>query len=185
MNRVANDIDASKTRVAPKRVQKNKVRNAARRIIPFFVIAPATALGTMQAVDYVSAPTHLYPTLLSAASKAQAARARAANNSLANITRQINATAESLALISKQASTNQSGVSQIQSGISSIQNTPVPQLGSLANPSSGTSGVSSKSGGTPSGQTTSPPSAASASNPVVVVPVQQAPAATTRASQLG
>lgn len=157
--------------------KSSKLKNTLRRIIPLAVIAPFAAWGTIGAVDYVSSPLNLYPTTKSASSKALVIKENQVNRALAQVTTQLNSTSKQLAQIANNSASGEQSLSQINNAISSIKNTPVPQLGASANPvpispsSGASSGVKSSA--------TSPPSQ------IIQIPVQNAPAATTRASQLG
>ncbi|KJF18326.1 MULTISPECIES: hypothetical protein [Acidithrix] len=160
--------------------RNTKIKNTARRVVPFMIIAPASVIGAHVGVDFVSTPTHLYPLNLSASAKAAAAAAQKATASINQVAQEVNKTANALAGVANQSAGNQSAIGAIQNGITQIQNTPVPTLGPLASPAQNSQATSAPraAGGA------STPSANSPA-PVIRIPTAQIPAATTRASLLG
>lgn len=169
----------------------SKLKTSARRIAPVAILVPSVGALTNYAVTYVSAPSHLYPLLQTADAKAKAKQNLQTSKEINQLAQSINKSAEQLASISSQAQSNQNTINSISNGINGIKNTPIPTLGPLATPPSGTAAATQsrlQPSSSYSNKPTSAPTAAQSPPPRPIVsaaPPIQLPAATTRSSQIG
>lgn len=143
-----------------KKRRPSKARMAARRLAPVAIIVPGTAYVTMQAVSFVSSPSHLYNTAQRAANAAKLKAARAGEKEYLAVASALNHSASELASLQAASAQDQAGLSSISDGITAIKNQkPAP---------------TPVSAGASSGNTVRVPS----------VPIGNTPAATTTASML-
>ncbi|MDA8102497.1 MAG: hypothetical protein M0Z34_05965 [Nitrospiraceae bacterium] len=143
-----------------KKRRPSKAKTAARRLVPVAVIVPGTAYGTMQAVSFVSSPSHLYNATQQAAAAAKIKAAKAAEEQYLAVAKALNRSASQLASLQAASSQDQAGLNTISSGITAIQN---------QKPAPAPAGAGSSSGNTVR---------------VPSVPIGSAPSATTTASML-